>query len=127
VLLHPVFVLAIGLEARIGKLAAIAKPTKADEQELASLRAELEYTSKLKREYVEKHPEHRKFVYAREVAEEKAKQEREDKGEGPSSGGGGGRGGGGGNGLYDRDGRLVSAFPRGRALLPAGSADDTLR
>jgi hypothetical protein len=127
VLLHPVFVLAIGLEARIGKLAAIAKPTKADELELASLRAELEYTSKLKREYVEKHPEHRKFVYAREVAEEKAKQEREDKGEGPSSGSGGGRGGGGGNGLYDRDGRLVSAFPRGRALLPAGSADDTLR
>lgn len=104
-----------GLEARIRKLAAIAKPTKTDEQELTSLRAELEYTSKLKREYVEKHPEHRKFVYAREAAEEKAKQEREEKGEGSSTGG---RGAGGGNGLYDRDGRLVSRLGLG-FLLPS--------
>ncbi|KAI5474994.1 proline-rich family protein [Pseudohyphozyma bogoriensis] len=81
------------LESDIRSLADAAQKgplSASDKAELASLRAELARINKAKNEYVEAHPEHRKFVFPdrKEASTSSADS------------------GGGGNGLYDKNGRL---------------------
>lgn len=72
----------------------------ADAEQLASLRAEVARIKKTKDDYLEKHPEHRKFVYPNEEARLKAEKEKREGGGGEAEG----------KGLYGKDGRLVSGF-----------------
>jgi vacuolar-type H+-ATPase subunit I/STV1 len=97
---HALFSLP-GYEAEIRRLAEADRRstlTASEKEKLASLRAEVERIQKTKDEYLEKHPEHRKFVYPNEEARLKAER---DKAEGREASGSGGP-------LYGKDGRLVS-------------------
>ncbi|GAA5929778.1 uncharacterized protein JCM15063_004245 [Sporobolomyces koalae] len=77
------------LEQDIRRLSAKANLSKQDKDELASLRAEVARINKAKHEYVEAHPEHRKFVFPERPAEPADAQGADE----PA-------------GLYDRNGRL---------------------
>lgn len=96
-----------GLEAEVRRLSESERKNSlsaTEKERLAALRSEVERIKKTKEDYLEKHPEHRKFVYPNEEARLKAEKEKEDnKGEGSSSGGRGGP-------LYGKDGRLVSSL-----------------
>ncbi|GAA5887438.1 hypothetical protein JCM6882_002529 [Rhodosporidiobolus microsporus] len=84
------------IEADIRRLTQQAQQgplSKADKDELASLRAEMARISKAKNEYVEAHPEHRKFVFPAGASGE----------DGDAAAGGGADEPA---GLYDRNGRL---------------------
>ncbi|GAA6034929.1 hypothetical protein JCM8097_009370 [Rhodosporidiobolus ruineniae] len=83
------------IEAEIRRLTQQAQKgplSKADKDELASLRAELASITKAKNEYVEKHPEHRKFVFPAGQGGGEAEDDAADGAEPP--------------GLYDRSGKL---------------------
>ncbi|GAA5858541.1 hypothetical protein JCM1840_001249 [Sporobolomyces johnsonii] len=85
------------IEAEIRKLSQLAQKgplSKADKDELASLRAELARINKAKQDYVEAHPEHRKFVFP------------DRPGSNQDETGGGAGGSGDPPGLYDKNGRL---------------------
>ena len=95
-----------GLEAEVRRLTVAERKgslTATEKDKLVALRSEVDRVKKTKEDYLEKHPEHRKFVYPNEEARLKAEQEKEDQEEGSSTGGG--RGGP----LYGKDGRLVSS------------------
>lgn len=96
-----------GLEAEVRRLTDAERKgslTATEKDKLVALRSEVDRVKKTKEDYLEKHPEHRKFVYPNEEARLKAEQEKEDQEEGSSTGGG--RGGP----LYGKDGRLVSSI-----------------
>ncbi|GAA6000297.1 hypothetical protein JCM10207_007946 [Rhodosporidiobolus poonsookiae] len=80
------------LEADIRRLTQKGNLSKAEKDELASLRSEVAHIQKTKNEYVEAHPEHRKFVFP------------DRPGEGDADAGGAGADEP--AGLYDRNGRL---------------------
>lgn len=95
-----------GYEAEIRRLSDGERRgilTAAEKEKLTSLRAEVERIKKTKDDYLEKHPEHRKFVYPNEEARLKAEKEKAE-GKEANEGSSGGRGGP----LYGKDGRLVS-------------------
>ncbi|GAA5960475.1 hypothetical protein JCM3765_003647 [Sporobolomyces pararoseus] len=78
------------LEQEIRQLSSKGNLSKQDKDQLASLRAEVARINKAKSEYVEAHPEHRKFVFP----------------ERPNEQADGGRDGDEPKGLYDKNGRL---------------------
>ncbi|GAA6061888.1 hypothetical protein JCM10212_004706 [Sporobolomyces blumeae] len=78
------------LEQEIQQLSAKGNLSKHDKDQLASLRAEVARINKAKHEYVEAHPEHRKFVFP----------------DRPSTSEGQGAGDDEPKGLYDKNGRL---------------------
>lgn len=71
--------LTADLEGEIAQLKN-SKLNEESEKRLATLEAELKYVSKLKRKYVEAHPEAKDRVYHTE--EKRPRQERDDNGEG---------------------------------------------
>ncbi|GAA5966298.1 hypothetical protein JCM21900_000989 [Sporobolomyces salmonicolor] len=85
------------IEAEIRKLSQLAQNgplSKTNKDELASLRAELARITKAKQDYVEAHPEHRKFVFP-----DRPSSNQDETGAGAGSGGDP-------PGLYDKNGRL---------------------
>ncbi|GJN87231.1 hypothetical protein Rhopal_000176-T1 [Rhodotorula paludigena] len=77
------------LEADIRRLSAQKNLSKADKDELAQLRAEVARINKAKHDYVEAHPEHRKFVFPDRPEDAKAEEAGDNT-----------------PGLYDKNGRL---------------------